>query len=230
MLFGVNENHYADMAPQVPKITIERCFNGMSSTWPVMQSNPAMPSLWSPRPNPTELFAGAFDAEFASAISTAPPGSLLTTWHEADKGSLTASEARQVHTYMHNLVVRLGHKVLYGSVSTGGIHTGAFTVPGLDFYGVDIYDIFLDNHPAYHLNIWSGTQPPGPRVIAEINTSVPSHRPYWFSHAYAWLVANSGIAFMTFWNPGGRLSGPWLPNDTATINELNTLSNLAAGG
>lgn len=31
--------------------------------------------------------------------------------------------------------------------------------------------------------------------------------------------------FLTFWNPTGPLSGPWLPGDTATINALKNIGN-----
>ena len=230
--FGWNQNQDASVEPYVSGCTMLRSFKGMSSTWPVMPRG--LPSLWSPQPDPASLFAGQYDTEFFSAMASAPPGSKLSTWHEADHGTpplLPASVAQQVHTYMHELVGRFNATqppgsvpMTYGSVSTGGLHTRAWTVPGLDFYGVDMYDNLHDNHPAYHLNAWSDTQHPGPRVIAETNTSLEANRPYWFEHAFGWLEANDGIAFLTFWNPGGGLSGPFVPTDTNTIAALNAIS------
>jgi hypothetical protein len=234
ILFGVNEKHWPDVSPYVSPMTIERSYKGLTDTWPVMQVNPLQPSLWSPRPDPVELLKGTYDATFESALKTAPPGSLLTVWHEADKGpaspsgGLTAEMAREVHAYMHALVHRFGSTIPYGSVSTGGQGTGSWTVKGLDFYGTDMYDFGGWDHPAWLLNRWSATQPPGPRVIAETNSNHPSHRPWWFMRSYDWLLANDGIAMMTFWNPTGPLSGRWLPDDEATISTLRQIAAEAA--
>lgn len=233
ILYGINEKTLSrPPAPPETGMTFLRCFHPMSGTWPVMPGG--LPSLWSPRPDPAGLLAGQYDAQFERAIASAPPGSLLTTWHEADKGpaapqgGLTSAVAQEVHTYMHALVVRLGHKVRYGSVSTGGQRTSEWTVPGLDYYGVDMYDVSLDNRPMFHLNAWSQTQPPGPRVIAECNSSNPAHRPWWFARSFQWLEANDGIAMATFWLPSGPLSGPWLPGDAHTIATLTQIAAEAA--
>lgn len=232
MLFGCNQNQYDSVSPYVSPITMQRSYKALTNTWPVMTGGG--PSLWSSKPNPDTLLAGGYDETYNEALATAPPGSMLSAWWECDKGpnggGLSASVAREVHTYLHALVTRynstapVNGPIPYGSVLTCGLHTGNFTVPGLDFYGVDAYDIHHDNHPAKLLNAWSGTQPVGNRVIAETNTSVPANRPYWFTHAYGWLLANRGLAFLTFWNLHGSLSGPFLPSDTATIKTLNQLA------
>jgi hypothetical protein len=227
MFFGANQNHYDDLKAQVQPVTMLRSYKPMDSTWAPMEGG--LPSLWSIKPDPDILFAGVLDAEINSALATAPAGSLLTCYHENDFYKLQpASVIREIHLYVQALVLDSGTGVKYGSVLTSSLRSASHTITGLDWYGVDIYDTHHDNHPAKHLNAWSETMPPGPRVIGETNTSHPANRPDWFTHAYEWLAANRGIAFLTFWLPTGPLSGPWLPGDAKTIAALNKIAAEAA--
>lgn len=230
MRFGCNQRQYATLEPQVQKMTMVRVYGGpfvpATLAWPT--TPPGTTALYDIRPDPATLVTGDYDDVIKTLVQAAPPGSMLTAWHEADRGTahkgLASAEAREVHTYLNKLV---GHLIPYGSVTTGGTATHPWTVEGLGFYGVDMYDFNLDDHPAYHLNAWSQTQYPGPRVVAETNSSVASHRPWWFAHVFGWLQANDGQALLTFWNPTGPLSGAWLPSDTATIHTLNQIGSLA---
>ena len=227
MFFGANQNHYDDLKAQVQPVTMLRSYKPMDSIWAPMEDG--LPSLWSPKPDPAILLTGGYDAEITSALATAPAGSLLSFYHEADWYKLYPAEVIcEVHRYAHNLVKNSGTGVPYGSILTSSTRSAEYTIEGLDFYAVDLYDTRHDNHPAKHLAAWSDTMPPGPRVIGETNTSHPANRPHWFTHAYEWLVANGGIAFLTFWLPTDPLSGPWLPGDAKTIAALNKIAAEAA--
>lgn len=233
MLFGVNENRFADTEPYVEYplgFSIIRCYNGIATTdrtWPVMPVE-GCPSLWSPRPKPTDLFAGKYDAAFAAVLADAPPGSMLSTWHEAELvgGSMDYKTAQKVHEYMYALVHKHSTTIPYGIVTSQGA-TSHWDVPGMDFYGGDTYDWRKADTFDNAWNYWSASRPAGPRVIAETNSPVPANRPSWFKGSYNWLLQNNGLAMCTFWNPGGGDSGPFLPDDTATIEALNEIGYAA---
>ena len=66
-------------------------------------------------------------------------------------------------------------------------------------------------------------------AIAETNSNVEARRPYWFSAVFGWLksyqLAHAGraLGYWSYWHPGGPLSGPWVPTDTATISALTSI-------
>jgi len=231
MLFGVNQNHYPEMAAKVDGITVQRSYKAMHLGWPVMPDGQV--AHWSIRPDHDQLLAGQLDAGLISLLEEAPPGSLLTGWHEAEHAKLPGTVAQQqahihqVHTHLHALVqqVRPG-EVLYGPVTLQGSRRG-WVIPGMDFYGVDVYDLHGNTHPKAALDAWSASMPDGPRVVAETNSQVPANRPQWFKAVYEWLAANHGIALETFWNPTGPLSGAWVDSDTVTISALQRVAESA---
>jgi hypothetical protein len=246
MLFGTNQNHYPEMAAKVHGMTIQRSYKPLAAGWPVMPAGQV--AHWSIRPDHDELLAGGLDAQLTEAIAQAPPGSLLTGWHEAEHagwpgtvaaqqarvhaihaGTVAAQQARvhAIHAHLHALVhaTRPG-EVLYGPVTTMGAGRG-WVLPGMDFYGVDVYDLHGRTDPATALDIWSAKMPDGHRVVAETNSQVQGHRPRWFQAVYEWLAASHGIAMETFWNPDGPLSGPWVDDDWPTISALRRVAESA---
>lgn len=63
-----------------------------------------------------------------------------------------------------------------------------------------------------------------PRItVPETNSPHPRRRPEWFAAVADWLASNGGRRMMSFSKEDGPLSGPWLPDDTATIDALNAL-------
>jgi hypothetical protein len=231
MLFGVNQNHYAEMATKVHGITVQRSYKPMALGWPVMPAGQV--AHWSIRPGHDQLLAGDLDEGLTSLLVEAPPGSLLTGWHEVEHagwaGTVAQQQAQihQIHSHLHALVhqVRPG-EVLYGPVTLMGSGR-AWVIPGMDFYGVDLYDLHGTTDPKAALDAWSAKMPDGHRVVAETNSQVPAHRPRWFKAVYEWLAANNGIALETFWNPAGPLSGPWVDSDTVTISALRRVAESA---
>ena len=230
--FGVNENHYQDVAPYVKPLTIERTFKALAPAWPVMQSNKTMPSIWSPRPDPAKLLAGDYDTTIRDALLITPPGSYMTTWHEASVSGISYQTAVQVQKYMHRLVHSVTDKVPYGNITLPG-DSPHWDAPGMDWYGLDVYDFHENNQATRALNYWyyrpGSVRTTAPTLITETNTNIVANRPSWFTQVYEWLAsAPPGWAMCMFWNPGGHWSGPWLPGDTATISTLNQIAAEAA--
>jgi len=221
-MFGTNQNQLASVAPYVAPMTILRSFKSLADGWPVLPAG-YIPH-WSIRPHHDDLMAGNLDAEIITALKLAPAHSLLTAYHEPELDSaVTIPIMADINNYMIKLVHKTTSNVRFGPVITA--HASAdWCIPGMDFYGVDSYDWAGFADPANELSTWSARMPPGPRVVAETNTFKPGKRPAWFTGIYQWLKANHGIAMMTFWNPNGSLSGPFLPADTATIATLNSIA------
>jgi hypothetical protein len=227
MYFGCNQNHWADVALHVSGMTIQRSFKPLSGGWPVMPEG--VLAHWSIRPDPDKLLSGRLDSQIITALQSALPGSLLTGWHEAEHvGSPIGSVVmRDVHRYLHNLVHDHTDNVQYGAVTTSGA-SASWVATGLDFYGVDQYDIHGSTDVGDALTKWSNRMPVGYRVIAETNSSVKAHRPAWFRESFEWLKDHNGISLTTFWNPTGPLSGPWIDDDWPTIYSLKGISRDAA--
>jgi hypothetical protein len=146
-----------------------------------------------------------------------------------------------VHEYLQELC--RGSNVRYGSIICAPPgETRPWMGTGLDWYGLDIYDFgegqfrhllgggiskgklfgrlddMLDTCRAL-----SGRD--APEIdICETNSPRPGHRAEWFELLAEWLHDNGGRCLQTFWNPAGSLSGPWLPDDKATIGALRSLS------
>jgi len=164
------------------------------------------------------------------------------------KAGLSKAQLADVHAHLHALCK--GTHVRYGPVICGVSNAQlSFCPPGMDWYGIDWYHgsrhgvaadpRHLWNPPVLHaLNTWRAgigrIQPHPVLAIAETNAGDPAARPHWFALVYAWLAAYSlenggghAAGFYSYWrtDPGtGSLSGPWLPQDTATVNALADLA------
>lgn len=226
MHFGCNVHHYPEVATDVHGMDIVRVFDTKQQAL----VPPGMLQLLSIRPDPQKLLAGSLDDEIKSQVRSLPDGSLLTAWHEANVNTavqpgLPAYTARQVHRYMYKLVASLGVGVGYGIILLQGRPDvlESYTVAGMDWYGLDLYDFGGTTDPSDVMDRCFGAMPAGPRLIAETNSAQVPHRPAWFREVYDWLAARQATAMLTFWNPTGTLSGPWI-EDPATIYALNRIS------
>lgn len=231
MRFGCNVHHYPEVAKDVHGMDVVRVFGtGQQALVPA-----GMVQLLSIRPDPQKLLAGTLDEEIKNHVRSLPQGSFLTAWHEANVNTaaqpgLPAKTAREVHRYMHKLVAGLGVGVSYGIILLQGrpVVLESYTVTGMDWYGLDLYDFGGTTDPSDVMDRCFGAMPAGPRLIAETNSAHVPHRPAWFREVYDWLAARQAIAMLTFWNPTGELSGPWI-EDPATIYALNRISKDAQG-
>jgi hypothetical protein len=161
---------------------------------------------------------------------------------------ITPQSIRQMHVKMHRLCEQAGTGVGYGCVIYGTIGDMAKWVPyapyALDWYGIDLYDNLQSNNGSSFRNADGSlneakikrylheflqlardrTGRAWPRiVIPECNSPLPEHRPLWFTYLADWLYHNGGHRLYMFFKDGGPSSGPWLPDDTATINALNNI-------
>src|SRR5262249_53384721 len=118
---GANAGWFTAVQAAVPAVTRRRVYypdyNYIPQHWP---PGPTVSHAPVPlRPGPADLLAGKLDRQIRAFLATAPPGSDLTTWHEAGNlagypGYLTPATMRRVHTHMHRLCQRTN--VRYGPI------------------------------------------------------------------------------------------------------------------
>ncbi len=211
----------------------------IAKTWPAPPVANAGPIVYSIYPVPEHVFNGDLHDALKELIDSAPPGSYLTTWHEALSlpypPYITSDNMYKLHAHMNAMVAGTG--VTYGSIFGGGDLGTLFksVPPNLGFYGLDLYGNEGTEKGLARLEQFitlakrKDTKTPGyPKLlIPECNTPVKTQRPDWFKsvcrrmHTYG---AHS-IGVLTFWNPAGPLSGPWDPTDTKTIAAMNDVIN-----
>jgi hypothetical protein len=247
VVIGANEPWFLDVHEAVPAARCRRYYYGthdyIPARWPT-STNAASESV-SIRPVPSSLLSGRLDAKLTAFIGSAPPGSFLTAWHEA--GNLAGYPAyinprnmRAVHRYMNRLCQ--GTNVSYGPILC--MHPDKmppWLVPGMGWYGLDIYDWPEFHFPGggvldIHGRLWprlsrwkavirkvSGHRNPE-LAICETNAKNPSHRPKWMLAVARWMAENGGRRMLTYWSPRGV--GPWLPQDRAVILALRHCTRL----
>lgn len=223
-------------------------YNFIPTAWPAKESVPDAPVTLSIRPIPDDLLAGRLDDQLNALIAAAPPGVKLSAWHEASNlpgypDYITADAMSAVHVYMQALCT--GSNVSYGSIICAvPSQTKAWMGIGLDWYGLDIYDFgegqFRDppdggisraklfarlDDMLETCRDLAGSD--SPQIdVCEANSPRPQYRADWFALLAEWLSANGGGRLLTFWNPSGPLSGPWLPDDLATVGVLRSIAEM----
>jgi hypothetical protein len=220
-------------------------YNFVPTVWPAKDSVPAATVTLSIRPVPADLLAGRLDDQLGAFIAAAPPGVKLSAWHEASNlegypDYVTAESMTAVHQYMQQLC--RGSNVRYGSIICAvPSATKTWMGASLDWYGLDIYDFpegqfrslggALSRRKLFErlddmletCRELSGRD--APEIdICETNSPRLRYRAEWFTLLAEWLQANGGERLQTFWNPSGSLSGPWLPDDQATISALREIA------
>lgn len=220
-------------------------FNFIPTVWPAKESVPDAPVTLSIRPVPDDLLAGRLDEQLRALIAAAPSAVKLSAWHEPSNlpgypDFVRAGAISAAHEYLQELC--RGSNVRYGSIICAvPSQVKEWMGAGLDWYGLDVYDFgegqfrhwggglskaklfarlddMLDTCRAL-----SGRDRPE-IDICETNSPRPEHRAEWFSLLAEWMAANGGERLQSFWNPAGSLSGPWRPEDAATIAALRTIA------
>lgn len=208
------------------------------ASWPTMPNGTARATI-SIRPNPVAVIKGQLDSALVTFLTSAPqsgPPWLLGLWHEASVQHypIEASDLRQAQSHVQALAQQHAANVLVGAIDEARIsakNARKWMARNLDFYCADLYDTkACDAVPSrildqFHSNV-DALMDTGKATIGvtETNTLCPQRRPYWFAHAWSWLQSHGFTSdrscFLTYWNPEGPYSGPWLPKDTATIKAL----------
>jgi len=242
LIIGADEGWFSQVHAAVPAASCRRVYfpdhNDIPGQWP--STRDARTTVVSIRPVPADLLAGRLDARIKAFLRTAPPGSDLTAWHEAGNlpgypSYLTAPTMRAVHAHMHRLCRHTN--VRYGPILC--MHPRdmpPWMIPGLDWYGLDIYDWPEFRHPDGTLNIngalyprldqWRATigqltKTRSPVLnICETNSSRVEYRPQWFTAVARWMSGNGGQRMLTYWSKAHGDAGVWLPHDTAVIKSL----------
>jgi hypothetical protein len=210
----------------------------IANKWPLPPVANAGPILYSIYPVPEHVFSGSLNKTLESLIASAPPSSYLTAWHEALSlpfpKYITSASMYKLHAHINAMTK--GTHVTYGSVFGGGRLATLFksVPPNLGFYGLDLYgNLGIEKGLARLEQFIAQAKPKDtknhyPRlVLPECNTPFKAERPEWFTrvcermHVYG----SHSIGVLTFWNPHGPLSGPWLPKDRKTIAAMNNIVN-----
>jgi hypothetical protein len=215
--------------------------NIFPTPWPIY--GPSTRLLMSVYPDLRDFLAGRLDNQIRNMIAGAPPGSMLTAWHEVlslpyTPKYLTPANVYRMHRRM-NILCR-GSNVIYGCLLGGGDLNWLmrYVPPNLGFYGIDLYgNLGIRQHPRWLHPYQRWTQFRSlartkdrirgyPRlVIGETNCPVQSLRPAWFNLIASWVhgYGRNGLALLTFWSDDAHLGGPWNPADRATINALRAI-------
>jgi hypothetical protein len=205
--------------------------------WPVLKDASARACV-SIRSEPISVVEGHLDAELIAFLKSAPPGppSLLGLWHEASSMNYPIHPAnlRGAQSHIQKLARNHHANVKVGAIENATISekkSRIWMARNLDFYCCDIYDnrdcnavpsAQLDQFHGYCDALMdSGSATIG---VTETNSRCEKRRPYWFTHVWSWLhshgFTSDQTSFLTYWNPKGPESGPWLPGDRATIDAL----------
>lgn len=222
------------------------------ATWPALPEGApeGVVGFYTIYPNPTLLLNGQLDEQLLTFLNSAPPqGGILTAFAEADAQAgtggqfaplgLTQDIMQEVHLYMLSLCA--GTNVKYGVVYQGETpECIAFGIGGLDFYAIDWYDnpnkadVFQVLNQ-FRANVGKIQSYPC-LAVSETNSNQEPRRPWWFASVYAWLALYGQavgwehvLGFWSYWHQGGPLSGPWDPQDAATIEVLFNIAMDCAG-
>ena len=219
--------------------------NTVPSVWPTRPTGPNTTVFMcvSIYPNVSTLLSGGYDSQLTSFLQGAQPKDMLNCWHEASSMSytdgtghlLTSTDQCKMLTYLQKFAKAQGSPVVVGAIEVPQWGTSSAWMPSqLDFYGLDIYQN-QESDPVSTLNVWWDqvvTNGYGSSVatiaVCECNCDNAASRPCYFYDVANWLRSQTRggpSCFLTYWNPNGPMSGPWLSTDTATINELKNIGN-----
>lgn len=245
LIFGCNAGVWDAVNDAVPGTVGCRSYrdtvNEIPVRWPGQPGSVTVVSL---RPHPGDLLAGHLDEQIKALLAVAPARAHLTVWHEAGTldypDFITPESVRQMHVKMHVLCAPTA--VRYGCIIAGYPAHLQQWIPKarypMDWYGIDVYmtgfmtrpDGTVDHERLKHTldNMLEVARQRSSRRwphidVPETNSPVPASRAEWFTAVADWLAGNGGRRMMSFWKDDGPLSGPWLPDDAATIAALNAL-------
>lgn len=162
--FGVPRDRWDAIAPvlgpmaawrayNTPKANIPAQFPGSGYkvpagvTTPVVSIRPSRTMGTSTVPDVQGIVTGARDAELAAWIEQAPPGAMVSCWHETEAHIPDPVDVTRMHLHVHELCRRIRPDVAYGQISmtwTADKRSAHYPLtkwiaPGMDFQGLDVY-------------------------------------------------------------------------------------------
>ena len=220
-----------------------RGYNGTAAdvplSWPGIQAGPLAPGVTTPvisiKPDMTALLAGSLDAALAGWFAQVPDGAYVTCWHEGESlgngfpaDQILAMHARCMALFGEHAPATASYGQIFESFSATNGRIAPFAAPDLDFAFADGYGRAAADTPASVFGPWleqlraAGVTAP----VGITETNALTNRPAWFTAAYAWCVAEGGLVFMPFFEPG---QFAWDPADTATIAALRAILKASKG-
>lgn len=268
IIFGANDNTYDAWVQNAPSPTgtngERRYFDGINHVpvdWTSMRCRTPH-AIISLRLIPADLLSGKEVADNGSGwttlarqvqhlIGTMPDGAWLTMWHEASPGNnldyppyIYPGALKAAHAFMqvicHDTPNAENGRTGYCQIMIGPVwNERQWVAPGLDAYGIDIYD----NRRYWNLlgrlsarKLWARMDDDRLALTAingrspilhipETNSPRDMHRRKWFSTLAQWMALNNGEMMISHWHPGGKDSGPWPPSAPvlAMFRELQRL-------
>ncbi|MEP7024801.1 MAG: hypothetical protein ABJB47_13585 [Actinomycetota bacterium] len=221
---------------------------GIPSSWPGPSAGPLPPGAALPvisiKPNIRDLLGGVLDKKLAAFAAQVPAGTMVTCWHEAERANEgnTTAQILGLHARCHKIFKAQSPHCLYGQMVTcytatrasGHYPLGQWMAPGMDFYGLDGYQITksdtVDSIFGAAARQITGALGNVPLAVIECNSALPNNRPGWFNDTWAWAQEHGCLTYLTYWDPAG--SGTpyaWQSSATATISKLAAINSASKG-
>jgi hypothetical protein len=206
---------------------------GVPATFPLPP--PGMVSMPRIHPAIDDTVAGRLDAELAAWFAKAPPGSLVTAWHEANGPSrgLAAGQVKAVHAHLAALAASTNPGIAYGAILDvyGISHAGqavADWIPGgLAWVGFDGYQESATQTPGELFSESVGQLGPGQAwAVTETNSNQFSDEAAWLTSAAVYAASEGAAGFMPFiGGPPGAVQEPVV--DAALAASLGVICALS---
>jgi len=222
---------------------------GIPVTWPGPGASPVPAGVTLPvisiKPDIPTVLSGSLDAALAAFAALVPTGAMVTCWHEGEAAhnDFTTAQVLALHARCYPIFKAASPGCRYGQIVTcytatrasGHYPLGQWMAPGLDFYGLDGYQV-ARSHTAATVFGAAAHQIQGALgtvrlAVTECNSALPASRPDWFKDTWSWARANDCLTYFTYWESAGSASPyAWLPDDTAAIAALAAINATSSRG
>jgi hypothetical protein len=218
MLYGTNASTFEAMRAVIkPTFSCRQYADDIPAAWPTRFPD-ARPLIFSVRPVPADVLSGALDPAIVALAASAPAGSWLAPWNEANlPGSAfihhyggTPAQFQAICQRFHALAAAANPGLHVGQIlGTYPKSDPAWVTPGLDFYGFDGYGRTGTYTPADHFGPYIAdafSVEPGARLaITETNAWQRglTAQELWFEQCFAVAEQYHFAAWASWWGPFG---------------------------
>lgn len=228
--------------------------SGVPASWPGSQVSFISPHVSIPvisfKPAVAAVLAGTLDGALAAWFAKAPPGAMVSAWHEGERSAATTPASLIA---LHRRIYAIFKAHAPAGASYGQILETYTNYPGSQFYplakwvcgaasgGVNLDWYGLDAYPATTADTWATTGPPAAAAvrsvvpgaviaITEANnsanfTAAAAAVVSFYQDAWAWAKADGCPVFLPYW---GNPSSTW-PPPASVISALAAI-NMASRG